>query len=224
MVMSFFRKGESGLDQIAQRTITMLADARHSFDLASAAVLSGADPADVGADIRDTDERINRSEQELRGELVTHVAVHGSVEIGSVLSYTLLIKKIERIGDQAKNILDLADEGVSLTNEPDADALLAIRRQISQMMMESADLLESGDPDAVADFRDRCDTLRHSLETDIRELMHSTEPAVYAVPRAILFRYWKRIVANLAGVVTSATEPLQHQDYLDDGTTDISDD
>jgi hypothetical protein len=54
--------------------------------------------------------------------------------------------------------------------------------------------------------------------------MHSEDPAKVAVPRAILYRYWKRIVANLGGVLTSATEPLQNQDYLDDGATDITDD
>ena len=224
MVMSFFRKGESGLDLIAHRTITMLADARHSFDLASAAVLSGADPEDVGADIRETDDRINQAEQELRGDLVTHVAVHGSFEIGSVLSYTLLIKKIERIGDQAKNILDLADEGVSLAGHADTDEMLKIRRQISKMMTEAAELLSSENMEQAADFRDRCDSLRFELETTIREFMHSEQPGSFAVPRAILYRYWKRIVANLAGVVTSATEPIQHQDYLDAGETDISDD
>ena len=47
MVMSFFKKSENGLEVIAHRTITMLADARHSFDLASAAVLSGAETETV---------------------------------------------------------------------------------------------------------------------------------------------------------------------------------
>lgn len=223
MVMSFFRRGESGLELVAHRTITMLGDARHSFDLACGAVLSGASAGSVADDIRDTDDRINRTEQELRGELVTHVAVHGTMEIGSVLSYTLLIKKIERIGDQAKNILDLAEEGVTLADEDDTEAMLAIRRQISAMMAETAELLTSEDADAISDFRDRCDTLRHDLENHIRDFMHSEEPGFHAVPRAILYRYWKRIVANLAGIVTSATEPIQHQDYLDEGTTDIDD-
>ena len=99
MVMSFFKKSENGLEVIAHRTITMLADARHSFDLASAAVLSGAETETVAQDIRATDEHINQAEQTLRGDLVTHVAVHGTADIGSVLSYTLLIKKIERIGE-----------------------------------------------------------------------------------------------------------------------------
>ena len=224
MVMSFFRRGETGLEQIAHRTVSMLADARHSFDLASDAVLSGADPEAIGADVRSTDDRINRAEQELRGELVVHASVHGTDDIALVLSYTLLIKKIERIGDQAKNILDLTDEGVSFADAPDHDELIERRRPISALIGETADLLTEPTDELVADFRVRTDTLRRDLETQIRDLMHSEDPARYAVPRAILFRYWKRIVANLGGVVTTATEPLQKVGYLDDGATDITDD
>jgi phosphate uptake regulator len=224
MVMSFFRRGESGLDQITNRTITMLSDARHSFDLASATVLSGADPASVGEDIRQTDDRINRAEQELRGELVVHVSVHGAEDIGEVLGYTLLIKKIERIGDQAKNILDLAEEGVSMAGQPDIDELNARRQLISEMFAETAELLSDPDADRVEAFHAAGRALRHELETKVREHLHSEQPGSYAVPRAILYRYWKRIVANLSGIVTTATEPIQNQDYLDNGETDIVDD
>ena len=151
MVMSFFRRGESGgLEAITARTVSMLADARHSFDLASAAVLSGADVHTVADDIRATDERINRTEQQLRGELVVHVSVQGSDDIGEVLGYILLIKKIERIGDQAKNILDLAEEGIDLSSGPDSAELTRIRRTISEMMGEAADCLSSADPDNAA--------------------------------------------------------------------------
>ncbi len=221
--MSFFKKSESGLEVIAHRTIAMLADARHSFDLASAAVLSGADPESVAQDIRTTDEHINNAEQALRGELVTHVAVHGTTDIGSVLSYTLLIKKIERIGDQAKNILDLAEEGVSLVGEEDISELIAVRRVISSMFAEAADLMAETTTEQARDFYDRATELRHSIENKIRDYMHSEEPGSYAVPRAVLYRYWKRIVANLAGVVTGVAEPLQNQGYTDDGETDLDD-
>jgi len=224
MVMSFFRRGESGLDQIATRTITMLGDARHSFDLASAAVLSGADPAAVSEDIRQTDDRINRAEQELRGELVVHVSVHGADDIGEVLGYTLLIKKIERIGDQAKNILDLAEEGVSMAGQSDIDELNARRQLISEMFAQTAELLNEPDAERVEQFHAAGDALRHELEDKVREHLHSEQPGSHAVPRAILYRYWKRIVANLSGVITTVTEPIQTKDYLDDGNTDIVDD
>jgi phosphate uptake regulator len=100
MVLSFFKKGESPLDRISHETVLMLGDARHSFDLASTALLAGADASAVSSDIRATDDRINAAEQRLRSELVVHIAVHGGDDIGVVMGYTLLLKKIERIGER----------------------------------------------------------------------------------------------------------------------------
>ncbi len=108
----------------------MLGDARHSFDLATTVLLTGVGAESVAQDIRDTDDRINVAEQDLRSELVVHVSVQGSADIGTVLAFTLLLKKIERIGDQAKNILDLAEHGVSLAGHPDIETLLAERRDV----------------------------------------------------------------------------------------------
>lgn len=224
MAMSFFRKSESGLDQVAQQMISMLGDARHSFDLASTIVLTGADPKSVGADIEATDRRINDSEQRLRSELVVHVSVRENADIGTVMSYTLLLKKIERIGDQALNIFDLAADGVSLADSSDIDDFVACRQEISLMYVEAADLLASQNPDAAQDFLARSLALNDLCGAKVREYMQSERQGSWAVPRAMLYRYWKRIVANLAGVVTAATEPLQTIDYLDGGATDIIDD
>ena len=219
MVMSFFRRSEGGFEAITAHTVSMLADARHSFDMASTALLSGANHASVAEDVYTTDDRINQTEQELRRELVVHVSVQGTDDIGAVLQYTLLIKKIERIGDQAKNILDLADEGVDLSGASDAEELTTLRRTISSMMGEAADILSDPDADEATAFRAKADELRFSLETQIRECMHSEKPGSEVVPRAILYRYWKRIVANLAGIVLAATEPIHQEvdpDDLDD--------
>ncbi len=224
MILEFFRRGDKAMDQIDARVAAMINDARHSFDLATAAVLSGADSGQMRAEVELTDQRINEAEQQLRQELVVHVAVQGSSDIGTVLGLTLLIKKIERIGDQAKNILDLTDEGVSLVDAPDIDDFLADRTTLSNMYAETVSLLSDPDAEKVADFRRRADDLRHHCESKVREFMHSDEPGHYAVPRAILYRYWKRIAANLIGVVTTAVEPVQHIDYTDEGATDITDD
>jgi len=223
MVLSFFKRGESGLEHVAHQTISMLGDARHSFDLASTAVLAGADPAAVGADIRATDERINAAEQKLRSELVVHVAVQGGGDIGLVLGYTLLLKKIERIGDQAKNILDLAEEGISLAGADDVEMFIARRQQISQMYVEAADILATQDADRARAFLAASRELNAECEAKVHEYMHSDRPGHWAVPRAILHRYWKRIVANLAGIVTAAIEPISSLDYLEGGATDIVD-
>jgi phosphate uptake regulator len=224
MVLSFFRRGESGMDQITNKVVGMLADARHSFDLATSTVLGGVDPESVREEIHSTDQRINRTEQELRRDLLVHVSVQGATDIGDVLGYILLIKKIERIGDQAKNVFDLATEGVDFSAVPNTEGFLDTHQAISSMLDEVAVLLVDQDEQKVEEFRRRADTMRIEQERYIRELMHCEEPGHWAVPRAILHRYLKRIVANLAGIASSITEPVQYHDYFEAGQTDITDD
>ncbi len=224
MVFAFFKKAPTGLDHIVTRAVGMLGDARHSFDLATSALLLGTDPAMVESDILETDRRINTAEQELRSELVVHVSVQGTADIGSVLGLTLLLKKIERIGDQAKNVLDLATAGVTLAEEDDVADLLAEREVVSRLFAEAGELLSEPDEDRMEDYAERVLAITADHETQILGLLRSDEPGYKVVPRAIYLRYIKRIVANLLGVVSTATEPLPNIDYLDDGATDVTDD
>ena len=223
MVMSFFKKSSGGLEHVVARSVGMLGDARHSFDLATLALLTDTDWSVVDADIRETDQRINHSEQELRAELVVHVAVQGSTEIGSVLGLILLLKKIERIGDQAKNVLDLAQSGVVLAHETDTEAMLAERGIISTMFGEAAELLREPDDDRLEALSQRGGVLLEEHQAKIEEYLHSDRPGREVAPRAIYYRYLKRIVANLLGIVRTASEPLPTLDYLDDGDTDTDD-
>ena len=227
MVLSFFKSsgGDAGFDHIVNRAVSMLGDARHSFDLATLALLTDAGAATVAQDIRDTDQRINLAEQELRSELVVHVSVQGKADIGSVLGFTLLLKKIERIGDQAKNILDLAEHGVTLADSPEVHALLADRQAVSALFAEAGELLS--DPDvssaAIDDFAVRADAIADGYQVEIDGFMRSDRPGREVVPLAIYFRYLRRIVANLLGVVRTSVEPLAHLDYLAGGTVDTDD-
>jgi hypothetical protein len=224
MVFSFFRSAPSGLDHIVTQAVGMLGDARHSFDLATSSLLLGTDPDKIGPDILETDRRINIAEQELRSELVVHITVQGPAEIGFVMGMTLLLKKIERIGDQAKNVLDLAVAGVTLADEEDAADLLAQREEVSRLFAEAGELLSEPDQDRMDDYAKRVLAINAGLEEKILLLLRSEEPGYRVVPRAIYFRYLKRITANLLGVVSTATEPLPNIDYLDDGATDVTDD
>lgn len=222
MVMSFFRRESVGLDHVIAKAVAMLSDARHSFDLASSALLSGGDAAAVSSDIRDTDQRINEAERELRTELVVHVSVQGSADIGEVLGLILLIKKIERIGDQAKNILDLAEGGITLSESEDIAQLIEQRQRVSALFNEAAQII--GEQDSVPErFNDDCTSIGAALQDEIDGYLSSDRPGSEVVPRAIYARYLKRIVANLLGVVRSANEPIGQGDDNDDRFNDLDD-
>lgn len=218
MVLEFLRGGrsEGNFDHIVSTAVAMLGDARHSFDLASLALLTDTPAQDVAEDVWATDERINIAEHQLRSELVVHVSVHGSADIGSVLAFTLLLKKIERIGDQAKNILELA-ETTDLAHIAERASLLDDRQAVSALFAEAAELMGNPDIDdeTAAAFAERAHAMTAVLQEKIDELLTTDRPGREAVPLAIYYRYVRRIVANLSGVVRTSAEPIT-QDGIDD--------
>ncbi len=220
MVLEFLRRGsnDGGFDHIVAKAVSMLGDARHSFDLATLALLTDSDPTEVSEDIWATDRRINEAEQQLRAELIVHVAVHGTADIGSVMGFTLLLKKIERIGDQAKNILEIAENGPGLSDAVRNDDLRTERQTVSAMFAEAGELLGDADASeaAVDDFAERAHVMTTDLQNRIDELMNSDRPGREVIPLAFYHRFVRRIVANLAGVVRTSAEPVHHLDEVDD--------
>jgi len=227
MVLTFFKRGsgDGNFDHIVAKSLTMLGDARHSFDLATLALLTETDADTVADNIRETDDRINLTEQELRSELVVHVSVQGTADIGSVLGFTLLLKKIERIGDQAKNILDLAENGVSLAENDNVAELLDEQQTVSALFADAADLLANADAsgNSVDEYTERAHAIAGSYQSKIDGFMSSDRPGHEVVPLAIYYRYLKRIVANLVGIVRTSSEPLPYLDYLQGGSIDTDD-
>ena len=102
MVMTFFRRGDGdgGLDLISSdglhgvRCSTQL---RYGIDCAPERRRPRHRRRGVGGPTP-----ASAAEQELRGQLVVHVSVQGSGDIGEVLGLILLIKKIEQSATRAR--------------------------------------------------------------------------------------------------------------------------
>lgn len=222
-MLEFLRRGESGLEAVEHTVSGMIMDCRHTFDIALAALSSDGDISAKGADVRETDQRINAAEEDVRRALVVHVAVRGGDDVGQVLTYMLMVKKLERVGDQNKNIYDLAEDGLRISHDPDYAQLEELQREVSEMFAETNRILLEQDADGATAFRERADELRHQLDAKIMEGVHSDERASLVVPRVLLYRYIVRVVANLASVATMGFEPIDRSERHADGTDDTDD-
>lgn len=221
MVIEFFRRGSEGLEQVESDIGRMLADARHSFDLAANAVLAGTKPAAIGDDVHGTDKRINATEREIRRELVVHASVHrGGVDIPLVLAYMAVAKDIERIGDYAKNMFDLADQGIDLSSAPDVDQLAALRDRISLLITQTAQVFRDRATEEARKLISEADVLTDDFDDRIDAMVRSDEPSSFGVPRALLFRYMKRIAAHLMNVLTALVMPVDMLAYYDEAKDD----
>lgn len=205
MVLSFFRGSESALDHVEGEVRVMIGSCRHSFDLAMAALVSDADITPMADEVRATDARVNEIEESVRRELIVHSAVSGGQDVGAVLSLLLIVKKLERVGDQCKNILGLAEQGVRFSGADDYERFVAYRARVSAVFGQVQELLHEDEP-AVDELVAVATALMEECEAHVTELLHIDAPGSYAVPRAMLYRYLKRTVANLLGSVVTMAE------------------
>ena len=216
MVMSFFRRPEeSGLENIESQVQRMVNDARHTFDLALSAVTGGAVET-VADEIRETDRQINATEVEIRRALLVHASVHGGIDTPEVLAFMNMSKDLERIGDYNKNIFDLAEEGVSFTESPEIETILSLRDEVSSRISLMGEILSMRDEERARTYIERGDEMRKDFDRRVNELLHSTEEAVTAVPRALLFRFLKRVSAHSSNVVSAVVMPVDQLDYYDE--------
>ena len=216
MVMSFFRRpDDSGIDHIEAQVQRMVTDARHTFDLAMNAVTGGS-VASVADEVRRTDRQINVTEMEIRRELVVHFSVHAGGDATEMLVFMNMVKDLERIGDYNKNVFDLAEEGVSFAEADDLERILGFRDEISSRIALMGEILTVRDEERARAYIARSDELRREFDTLVNGLFHSTEPALHAVPRALLYRFLKRITAHSMNVVTAVVMPVDRLDYYDE--------
>ena len=220
MVMSFFRRSDdSGLGHIEAQVQRMVTDARHTFDLAMNAIAGGS-VASVADEVRRTDRQINVTEMEIRRELVVHFSVHAGGDATEMLVFMNMVKDLERIGDYNKNIFDLAEEGVSFAEAEDLERILGFRDEVSSRIALMGEILTERDEERARAYIARGDELRREFDALGSELVHSTGPALHAVPRALLYRFLKRVTAHSLNVVSAVVMPVDRLDYFDEDVED----
>lgn len=222
MVMEFFKGGaDKPLEEIESLIIQMLQDNRHTFDLAINALVGGTDAKAVGKEVRKSDKRVNRAEREVRRRLIVHAAVQGErADHPRVLIAMSIIKDAERIGDQAKNIWDLADAGVDFSTAEDIKQLKEMRDQTSLFIAECARIYQERDTEAAHTLIPEMDIVLDNYDDCVINQLKSASSAQEAVPRALLCRYLKRITAHLMNVITSLVMPLERLDFYDEKKAD----
>ncbi|MDH3731503.1 MAG: hypothetical protein OES13_10355 [Acidimicrobiia bacterium] len=221
MVMDFFRgTTETRLDEVEAALVEMLRKGRDVFDTAATTVFGGREPKKVKADVRGTDRSINRDQQEVRRLLIVHAAVNTSIDIPMVLSYMSIVKDAERIGDNAKNIYDLAKYGADFQGAADYEELIGFKEAVSQLILEAAEVFEARDADRAAQLIEKADGFLDQYDKHVKDAFGFDGPASEAVPRALYYRYLKRITAHVMNMLTSLVMPLDRLDYYDEAKED----
>lgn len=212
-MFSLFRDTDQ-LSTVEQQLIEMLASCQDTFRLATEAVFGEEDVVVAGEQLDSVDKDLNRTERAIRRELMVHGTVRGAeADLGLMLAYMSIAKDIERIGDYCKNIWNLAQMGVSFAGADDFEELTEHRIRVRTLLKQALDAFAEQDGDTVHDM---IPSIREDLshyDTQIIRFVMSDLPGRHSTPRALWYRYIKRISAHLSNTLSSVVMPVDRLDF-----------
>ena len=216
MIFKFLRgEGSTRLEGIEAKVQTMLILDRYEFDLAMSALLGNVEASQVNDELRATDKKVNGLEREIRRELIVHASVFGGIDSPAVLVYMSVVKDVERVGDYAKNLLDLALEGADFSKAPNFDSWRRLAAQISQFISDAGAAFHARDAARSRALRQQGDELLGYFDQRVSTLIRQDPPEPQAVPRALAHRFLKRIVAHLMNLLSAVIMPMDQLDYFE---------
>lgn len=217
-----FLRGQGGerLDSVEAKVQQMLQHVRHECDLAMSALLGDVVAREVNDELRSTDQQVNQLEREIRRQLVVHASVFSGIETPSVLVYMSIVKDIERLGDYAKNLLDLALDGANFFATNDADEWRRLSRDVSDYIMNVGRAFGERNAEHARQLLNPGGDLLGHFDRRVSALVRGEDTGPQPVARALAYRYLKRVIAHLMNVLSAVVMPVDRLDYFDEDPED----
>jgi phosphate uptake regulator len=131
-----------------------------------------------------------------------------------------IVKDIERIGDYAKNLVDLALDGASFGGLEDEAEWRRLSADLSQFIADAAEAFRFRDAARSRALRDKGDKLLDLFDDRVSEMIRAEDSGPRAVPRALAYRYLKRVVAHLMNLLSAVIMPFDKLDFFDEDPED----
>jgi phosphate uptake regulator len=212
-MFSVFRDADQ-LENVEQQLAEMLASCQDAFRLATSATFGEEDVQEAGAQLMALDKDINRTERAIRRELLIHGTVRGAeVDQGLMLTYMSLAKDIERIGDKCKDIWELAEMGADLSIGSDSEELQRHRAHVAELIEDTLDAFAREDAEKVHELIQGIQEDEDHYDAHVQQFVMTDLPSREAAPRALFYRYIKRLSKHLSNVLSSIVMPVDQLDF-----------
>jgi phosphate uptake regulator len=163
------------------------------------------------------DIEVNKLQRHIRKQLVAHITNTDCRHVPYALLIMSLVKDVERLGDYAKNLVELADMRQGpLPEDAHARELEQVRESAEELVREVADVFMNSDEDRATELTitgrnttKRCDKL-------IEKVASADYDASTAVNMALGARFYKRISGHALNLLSGVIMPLHKLDYFDD--------
>jgi phosphate transport system protein len=166
----------------------------------------------INEDIRKKDKLINKYERQVRKKVLTHLSVQSPFGLPEGMVLVSIVVDIERLGDYAKNIVELAIYHPDiLKGGKFEEDLLKIEDAVKNNFMKTKDCIVSSDQDTAIKLLKKykwvnplCDKCIEGLVAEKDKKLSSGQSAALA----LYIRWLKRLHSHLRNITTSVVNPF----------------
>ena len=210
-------KSDSLYEQALSECHEMLDIDREMFN-ESVKSLRQSDSVEIPIDIYEMDKKINSFERDVRRKIMTHLAISGNEDLSSGLVLTSVVIDIERIGDYAKNIYDLALRyPKKLKVESIEDRVASIEDSSQSFFNNTIDAFKTQNIDLARElmsgYKEEISSISSEVVKDIISGKISDIDASEASAICLYVRYLKRISAHSRNLISSIVNPFERIGY-----------
>ena len=215
-------KTADSLTQALEDSHVML-ETTHEMITESVKSLRQSDSAEVAIDIHGMDQTINRYEQLVRRKVLKHLAIAGGVNMIPGLILTSIVIDIERIGDYAKNIKELAVGHPQRLQcgRYDSD-IQKIESGVGDIYKRIIPALKTSDADSARAIMNDHWWMLKKCDEIVGDLIKSPDPDLKpndAIATALYTRYLKRVAAHLMNIASSIVNPFERIGFREESET-----
>lgn len=173
---------------------------------------------DSRTQIYEHDVEVNKLQRVIRKQVIAHLSVAGnSASLPYCLLLMSLVKDVERLGDYAKNLSEVAElRPDPLPEDELVEELKEIRAGVEEAFVATADVFATSDHERAVTLIQQGRDVTHRCDALVASVARSAYDAGTATAVVLGARFYKRIGAHVLNVLSSVVMPLHKLDYYDE--------
>ncbi len=216
-LISIFRSSDP-LREMGERFTEMLRIARELTLKAGDIFFENKEAPDERTWIYDHDIEVNELQREIRKRVIAHLSLSSNrLHLPYGLLLVSLVKDAERIGDYAKNLIEISEFFPGPLPEDDLVAeLREIRQGVETAFAGMERILEESDQAAALGLIRQGKFIARRCDMLVVKTAKSSYDASTTAAVVLGARYYKRIGGHVLNILSSVVMPLHKLDYYDE--------
>jgi len=199
------------MELATKEVVEMLFLAQHMFNDGISVII---DQKKMKEDIYKRDRDLNEKHIDVRKKMLEHLALNPGKDLVASLVLIIIVTDIERIGDYAKNLMELAHLYSKPLKGKYIDFIQSGKKRTLKMFEDTIQSYVKCDPDVARGIMEEQSVFANECQEMLESMIQDGGLTVKeGIIYALLIRYLKRVGAHLKNIASSIVNPFHRLGY-----------